>query len=72
MIKMRLISGASILYTAVIITWKTKRITAGEPKAASDCRDARFFAKTELADLPMTPGLANLIAKARHKITQPN
>lgn len=37
----------------------------GAPVARSDCRDARFFAPAELADLPMTPGLAPLIETAR-------
>lgn len=40
------------------------RWRSGEPIAGGDAADARFFAISELADLPMTPGAAGFIERA--------
>ena len=45
------------------------RWLAGEPVAATDCRDARFVALTEVAHYPLTEG-AHRIIEAAHRILQ--
>ena len=45
------------------------RVTGGKLAAASDARAARFFAFEELRELPLTEGLADVLARAR--ATQP-
>ena len=41
---------------------------AGEPVAASDCREARFVALTELASVPLTDGAEAIIRRAARLI----
>lgn len=43
--------------------------STAQPKAASDAADARFVALPDLAGLPTTPGLADLAAEARRRLT---
>jgi 8-oxo-dGTP diphosphatase len=45
------------------------RVTGGKLAPASDARDARFVDPDELASLPLTEGLADVLARAR--ATQP-
>lgn len=45
------------------------RVTGGRLAAASDARDARFVDPEELSRLPLTEGLADVLARAR--ATQP-
>ena len=45
------------------------RVTGGQLAAASDARAARFVAEDELAALPLTDGLADVLVRAR--ATQP-
>ncbi|HEU4731982.1 MAG TPA: NUDIX domain-containing protein [Kofleriaceae bacterium] len=45
------------------------RVTGGTLAAASDARDARFVGPDELSSLPLTEGLADVLARAR--ATQP-
>jgi ADP-ribose pyrophosphatase YjhB (NUDIX family) len=51
--------------TNFVILDYVARVIGGELCAASDARSARFVSEDELASLPLTTGLAELIARAR-------
>ncbi|MCL4765937.1 MAG: NUDIX hydrolase [Hyphomicrobiaceae bacterium] len=45
------------------------RWLAGEPMAATDCRDARFVALGDVGSYPLTPGAQRIIETA-HRLTE--
>ncbi|HEX4421584.1 MAG TPA: NUDIX hydrolase [Kofleriaceae bacterium] len=53
-------------YHYVILDYFARTI-GGELAAGSDARAARFVAYDELADLPLTDGLADVLARAREQ-----
>ena len=62
------VERSSDAYHYVILDYFA-RVVGGELVAASDARAARFVALDELAALPLTEGLADILAHARD---QPN